>query len=98
MQQTEQTNKQIGTGKYRNNTYQDVYTNHYDYVKFLYSIKVTNIHLIAFVKFAKEQDAKIAEVKTEEVKTEEVKTEEIKTEEVKTEEVKTEAPSNNNQQ
>ena len=54
MQQTEQTNKQIGTGKYRNNTYQDVYTNHYDYVKFLYSIKVSNPQLIAFVKFAKE--------------------------------------------
>lgn len=53
-QQTQQTNKQIGSGKYRYNTYQDVYTNHYDYVKFLYSIKVSNQQLIEFVKFAKE--------------------------------------------
>jgi hypothetical protein len=54
MQQTQQTNNQIGSGKYRYNTYQDVYDNHYDYVKFLYSIKVANPQLIAFVKFAKE--------------------------------------------
>ena len=53
-QQTQQTNKQIESGKYRYNTYQDVYTNHYDYVKFLYSIKVSNQQLIEFVKFAKE--------------------------------------------
>ena len=50
----QQTNKLIGNGKYRNNTYQDVYTNHYDYVKFLYSIRVSNPQLIEFVKFAKE--------------------------------------------
>ena len=54
MQQTQQNNKLIGSGKYRNNTYEDVYTNHKDYVNFLYSIKVTNPQLIAFVKFAKE--------------------------------------------
>ena len=50
--QTKQTTK-LGSGKYRNTTYQDVYENHYDYVKFLYSIKVSNMELIAFVEFAK---------------------------------------------
>lgn len=52
--QTNQANKLIGSGKYRNNTYQDVYENNYDYVKFLYSIKVSNPQLIAFVEYAKE--------------------------------------------
>ena len=70
--QTTNQNKLIGSGKYRNNTYQDVYENHYDYVKFLYSIKVSNPDLIAFVEYAKEQDnkPKVEEIKTEEVKIE----------------------------